>query len=113
MKLLVVVINDQSKLTPLLDRFYEIGINGATVVDSQGMGHLIADHIPFFSRFAELNNPNENDSHTIFSVVQSKELLNKAIKTVEEVVGDLNDEDTGLLFVLPVEYVKGFKNISD
>ncbi len=107
MKLLVIVINDRTKLTPLLDRFYELGIKGATVIESQGMGHLIADHIPFFARFAELSNPHDDSSHTIFSVIHGEDLLHQAIETVDEEI-DLEKEDTGLLFVLPVDFVKGY-----
>ena len=107
MKLLVVIINDRSKLTALLDRYYELGIKGATVIDSQGMGHLIADHVPFFTRFAELNDQKESASNTIFSVIKDDSLLNDAIEAVEEVVGDLNESNTGVLFVLPIEYAKG------
>ncbi len=108
MKLLVVVINDRSKLTPLLDRFYELGVKGATVIDSQGMGHLIADHIPFFSRFAELSKSDSDESsYTVFSLIRDQDLLEKAMEAVEETMGDLYKSDTGLLFVIPVDYVKG------
>ncbi|ACB84719.1 P-II family nitrogen regulator [Natranaerobius thermophilus] len=108
MKLLVVTISDRTKLTPILDKFYERGIKGATVIDSHGMGHLIADHFPFFSRFAEIGDPQSDLNYTIFSVIKDEGLVDRAIKTIEEEVGDLEEENSGLAFVLPIDYVKGF-----
>lgn len=107
MKLLVVIIDDRSKLTPLLDEFYELGIKGATVLDSHGMGHLIADHISFFSRFAEIGDPTKELNYTIFSVIKDEKLVEQAIEAVEKTVGDLNQEDTGFTFTIPVDYLKG------
>lgn len=108
MKLLVIIVRDKSKLTPILDKLFEINIRGATVIDSKGMGYLIADHVPFFSRFAEIVNKNEKGSKTVFSVVKDEEKLNCAIFEVEKIMGDLETPNTGFLFTIPVDYAKGF-----
>ena len=108
MHLLVVIIRDKSKLTPILDKLFEVDVRGATVIESQGMGHLIADHVPFFARFAEIVNKNDPGSKTIFSVVKDKEILDNAILEIEKICGDLNNANTGFLFTIPVDYAKGF-----
>ena len=46
MRLLMAVIDDPSKVVHILEGFFEIGITGATIIDSIGMAHLAADHIP-------------------------------------------------------------------
>ncbi|UMZ75023.1 P-II family nitrogen regulator [Natranaerofaba carboxydovora] len=108
MHLLVIIIRDKSKLTPVLDKLFEVDVRGATVIESQGMGHLIADHVPFFSRFAEIVNKNEQGSKTIFSVVKDKDILDNAILEIEKICGNLEDPNTGFLFTIPVDYAKGF-----
>jgi len=111
MKLLVAVIEDTTRIDTILDLFYENGIPGATVINSRGMGHVIADHYSIFARFSDLTGSSKgSDVHnsTIFTVIKTDETLQLAIELIEEVVGDLNQPDTGLIFTLPVLDVKGF-----
>ncbi len=112
MKLLVAVIEDTSKIETIMDLFYENDIGGATIINSRGMGHLIAHHYSIFSRFGDLTGSDSDGSdiynNTIFTVIKNDETLQLAIKLIEEVVGDLNQPDTGLIFTLPVLDAKGF-----
>jgi len=41
MKLLILTLNKVEKLEEVLEGFIEIGITGATVLDSVGMGHIL------------------------------------------------------------------------
>lgn len=109
-QLLVIVIDDEVLLVPILDRFYEVGIGGATVLDSMGMGHVMAEHISIFARFADLTQDSERKNKTIFTIVENEEQLNKATEIVEEVVGDLDDPETGMWFVIPISKARGFKS---
>ncbi|NIT87525.1 MAG: hypothetical protein GWN82_11915, partial [Gemmatimonadetes bacterium] len=43
MRLLVAVINDPEKLDEILSGFLEMGITGATVLSSEGMGRVLSD----------------------------------------------------------------------
>lgn len=49
MKLSLVFLNRIEYLEELLSAFLEIGISGATVLDSVGMGHIISENIPIFA----------------------------------------------------------------
>ena len=49
MKLAVVFLNKIEFLDDILAAFLEIGVKGATVIDSVGMGHIISQHIPIFA----------------------------------------------------------------
>lgn len=108
MELLVIIIEQEKHLRPILDQFYERDISGATVIDSKGMGHLIADHIPIFAQFAELNRSNEL-CKTIFTVVEDEEKMETAIRIVEETVGDLTEPDTGMFFTVPISHARGYR----
>ncbi|KAB3530069.1 hypothetical protein [Alkaliphilus serpentinus] len=107
MELLVIVLNKTEYLTDILDGFVEVGIKGATVIDSAGMGHLIADHVPFFAKFADIEATEKNHSKTIFTVVNCCDERDNAIEIIEKTVGDINEPDTVFLFSLPVNIVKG------
>lgn len=106
MHLLIAIINNPDNVIDILDEFFKVDIKGSTVMDSQGMAHMIADHVPFFSRFAEFGqDPAKNK--TIFVVIHSKECLEKAIGAIEKIVGDLNKPDTGIVMTLPIDFIKG------
>ena len=52
----------------------------------------------------------EMDLHrTLFSVVESDEIVKKILHQTQEIVGDLSKPNTGILIVLPVAQVYGLK----
>ena len=110
MRLLIAVIFNPAKVFDILDEFYQVGIMGSTVLDSIGMAHIMAHHVPYFSRFADLDeDPGQNK--TILIAIESDEELAKAIAAIERIVGDLEKPDTGVVMTLPIEYHKGLKKI--
>ena len=107
MELVVIVLNKTQYLTEILNNFMEADIKGATVIDSSGMGHIMADHFPIFSMFADINDDEETHSKTIFTVVKSAEEREKILKELENVVGDISTPNTAILFSVPVNFIKG------
>lgn len=109
MFLLVTVLNYEEKLNQVLEGFLDIGIKGATVLESTGMGQSILDcEIPVVSGLRKLLfTKTRAHNVTIFSVVSSEEKVQEAIKTVENVVGELGNPGTGIVFAFPLEVVKG------
>jgi hypothetical protein len=53
-KLLVFVLNREQCLDSILEAFVKPGITGATILDSEGMGHYLAYEVPIFAYFKEL-----------------------------------------------------------
>jgi hypothetical protein len=49
MKLGIIFLNDIEYLEDLMSAFLEIGVPGATILDSVGMGHIISYDIPIFA----------------------------------------------------------------
>lgn len=107
MKLLVFVLNKEEFLEDVLEAFVEAGIPGATILDSEGMGRFLAYEVPLFADFREFMKGNKPYNKTIFSVVEDEEKIKKVEKLIEEICGSLSDPGTGILFTIPVDYVKG------
>ncbi|MGA1864392.1 MAG: P-II family nitrogen regulator [bacterium] len=108
MKLLVIVLNKEEYLNDILEAFVEVGITGATIVDSVGMGHKLAYEIPIFAGLRKSIKTSDYNK-TIFSVVQDDEILEEAIKLIDEII-DCNEQGSCLLFVVPLLMVKGLKD---
>lgn len=106
MQLLIAVINDPEKLDEIMSGFIEIGITGATILPSEGMGALLSHDIPVFAGLRTLITRSRPQNRTVFSVVDDS-LLDPAIALLQEVCGDLAAPATGIAFTLPVGRVVG------
>lgn len=109
MELLVIVLNETEHLTDILDGFIKYDIKGATIIDSAGMGHLMASHIPLFFQFAQLERASENNSKTIFTVINSDDEKEKILKVLDSILGDISKPNTAFVFSVPVNFVKGIR----
>ena len=103
MYLLVAVLPQENLVTTLLNKFLEIDVRGATVIDSFGMGELLSQEIPVFSSLRNILSGEGNRVHnqTLFSVIKTEETLQKALETAKATV-DFSKPNSGILFVVPV-----------
>lgn len=108
MKLLVLILNDLDKLELLLKRFSDENISGATIINSTGMARTLAEigDEALFGSLRKLLNMDRNENRTILMVLNESKVLT-TVSLIESVVGDLNSPDTGIVFSLPLDFVKG------
>lgn len=109
MELLVCVINEPRKVDEILQAFLEIGVTGATILDSYGMGSTLVEDIPIFAGFRTLLAGSSKYNKTIFSVIKERETVERAVAAIEKICGNLDDPSTGIVFTIPVNYVKGLR----
>ena len=111
MNALFIVLNEVEYLDDILDSFVEIGVKGATILDSQGMGSAITNSgrgkEPFFGGIRSFIENSKPYNKTIFTVIDDEELLEKTVKTVKKVLGDINEPGVGMIFTMPVGKVYG------
>jgi nitrogen regulatory protein P-II 1 len=105
-QLLITVINEPDKVDEVLSGFLELGITGATIVGSEGMGRLLSHDIPIFAGLQTLITGSRPQNRTIFSVVQD-EKVDDALALLQDVCGDLENPATGIAFTIPVTRVVG------
>lgn len=108
MKLLILILNKVEKLEEVLEGFLEIGITGATVIDSVGMGHVLSEEVPIFDGLRFMFAGTKPHNKTIFSAIKD-EKEKPAIELLQKILGDLNQPGTGIVFTIPVEKVEGLK----
>lgn len=110
MELLVLVVDRGKKLDSILSGFLELGVSGATVIESQGMARQLTKNprsTPVFAGLQELMANSRPQSSTVFSVIETQEKLDAAIKMIREQCGDMNGPGTGILFTMPVSQAVG------
>lgn len=111
MNVLFIVLNEIEYLEDILDGFVDIGVKGATILDSQGMGSAITNSgkgsDPFFGAIRSFLDNARPYNKTIFTVIEDEEVLSEAVKTVKEILGDINKPGVGMMFTVPVGNIYG------
>lgn len=107
MKLLIFVLNDEELLEEVMEAYIEAGITGSTILDSEGMGRFLSYEVPLFAKFKDFMKGNKPYNKTIFSVVYSNEVVQRAKELVDEIVGGLENTGAGIMFTLPVDWAVG------
>ncbi len=108
MHLLVLVLNKEELLEDILTAFLEADVSGATIIDSVGMGRVLAYDVPIFAGLRKTLEGHRSAPYnkTIFAVIPDEAQLHKTINLIEKIL-NLDVPGTGLLFVVPLTIVKG------
>ena len=107
MKLVVFVLNREEFLERVLEAYVEAGVNGATILDSEGMGRFLTYEVPLFADFKEFMKGNKPYNKTILSVVEDEAIVPRLKELLDEVCGGLSAPGTGILFTVPIDYAIG------
>jgi nitrogen regulatory protein PII len=104
--MVILVVNNVDQCPELLDAWEDAGVLGVTILPSTGIGHirraLLRDDISIMPSLNELFQSDEVQHRTLLSVVDTQEMVDRMIVLVREIIGDLENPNTGFLFVLPV-----------
>ena len=110
MQLLIAVINQEEKLDEILSGLVELGVTGATLIGSEGMGRVISHDIPIFAGLATLAQRSRPTNTTLFSVIREPGRVDQVIALLEEICGSFDDPATGIVFTVPVNRVVGLSS---
>jgi nitrogen regulatory protein PII len=111
MKLLVFILNQEELLEEVLEAYIEAGISGATIVDSEGMGHFLANEVPLFADFKDFMKGNKPGNKTILSIVTDGTIVSELKRILDDVMGGLEQPGSGIMFTVPVDWVSGFSKV--
>ena len=111
MFLIVLVVNDPYRCKDLLKAWKEAGVPGATIIESLGLQRAlkggIRDDLPLMPTMDNLEASDESRNRTIFSVVPDQDTVNRVRAATEALLGPLEQNDTGFMFVMPVNEIYG------
>lgn len=106
MKLAILILNQEEHLESLLEGYVEIGITGATIIDSIGMGHILSSEIPIFAGLKFMFAGARPYNKTILSIIE-EEKIEPLKELIENIVGPLEEKGWGILFFIDVSEVIG------
>ncbi len=105
MELLMIVLNKEEYFERVLSLLIEAGDNGATIVDSEGIGHFLAHEIPIFAGLKQLMGEGKSINKTIMAVLEEKDIFNNLKSLLEEENIDFTSPGTGIIITLPISEV--------
>lgn len=106
MQLFVHITNHEESVTPIFTKMMEAGLQGASVVDCQGMLTTLSECSteeapPIFGSLRQFINPCRQSNKMILIVLKDEDVpLVKDI--IHSVAGDLRGPNTGIFFTVPV-----------
>ena len=109
MYLLIMVLDDSNQLASVLSAWRDAGVPGITIVESTGINRILPRHTaqPMFAGFSQIFAGGSVGHHTIFAIIDSLSIAEDAVRASEEVIGDLTNPHTGIIFAVPVEKAWG------
>lgn len=107
MQLLIAVVNQEEKLDEILSALVELGVTGATIIGSEGMGRVLSHDIPIFAGLETLARRSRPQNQTIFSVIRDDATVDRVIAVLQEICGNFEAPATGIVFTIPVSRVVG------
>ena len=104
MYLLFAVIENEDLLDDLITGWMDLGVSGATVIETTGALQLISQHIPIFAGLRSLTSGGGRHNKCIFTVIQTDALLNSAVAFLENLCKKTEKPHQGVYFVTPVSH---------
>ena len=106
-ELMVIILDDASRLQALLKGLYDVGVPGVTVLDSAG-GYQTQSWLENLGLGGIANLiQNRDKSQRMILAVMEKDILDGAIAAAEQAVDGFGRPNSGLLFTIPVGHTVG------
>ncbi len=109
--MVIFILDDIDQCKDILDAWEAAGIRGVTILESSGLGRVrqagMRDDLPLMPSLSDLFKRTETRHRTLFTVTKEQEKIDAIVEATQSVVGDLEQPNTGFLFVLPVIQVYG------
>ena len=110
MHMVFFVLDDPSLLDEVLAAWEAIGVSGVTILDSTGINRRrLATQVGtvFMAGINRLMSGDQENHYTLLTIVRGEEIVKRCAAAVEEIVGDLNLPNSGVLAAWPLSYTKG------
>lgn len=118
MEALFIVLNDLNYVDRVLEKFVELKVKGATIINSQGMASAILHGEGFMNLlnagpFSKSLDADQKYSKTIFTVIPDTLEVGHIVSEIRAIVEDSNRKVVGFMFTMPVSGIYPLKSKSN
>ncbi len=110
--MVVLVLDELEACSDVLDAWEAANVSGVTIIESTGLGRAhemrwLRDDFSLMPSLSSLLQSREEQHRTMFTLVDSMEMVDKLFAVTTAITGDLDGPNKGIMFVLPVTRVVG------
>ncbi len=109
MHMLMFVLDNPDHLEKVLDAWEAVGVSGVTIIESTGLSRHRARlaGTPFMAGINRLMHSDHEGHYTLITIVKGEKTVRDCISAAEAVVGNLSEEESGVMAAWPLSIVKG------
>ena len=111
--MVIFVLAQPEHLDAVVAAWHDAGSSDTTVLQSKNLVQIAdrcrRDDLPLFPSLGDIFENDEFDHYTVFTVVEGEAQIDRLIAVTEQLIGNLDAPDNGVLFALPVARVKGLR----
>lgn len=111
MYMILFVLDNPDRLEELLQSWDDVGIRGATIIESTGINRLRRSY-PHF-RYVLGAHQREEGHLTLVVMVRDENMVQACLGATEALIGDLDEPDTGIFTAWPLSLVKGLPPLTE
>ena len=107
---MVYVMNNVNLLDKFMVSLKNKGIKGATIISSTGMGRMLSesDDMNIIGSLKMLFDGPRSESRVILMALEDEQ-VECVVNIIDEYAGDLSKPNSGIVFTLPIDFIKGYK----
>ena len=104
MYMLMMVLDDSTRLNDVLQAWMGAGVRGVTILESTGIHRMLPRETagPMFAGFSQMFGSGRVGHNTLIAVIDEMAGAETAVAATEAILGDLSQPHTGIIFALPV-----------
>lgn len=104
MHMLIMVLDDSTRLNEVLEAWIDAGVKGVTILESTGVHRVLPrdSASPMYAGFTQIFGSGRVGHNTLFAVIEELEIAESAVAATETILGDLTKPHTGIIFAVPV-----------
>ena len=111
MKLLTMFLKQTELISDLNDELGELGVHHGTIIDGKsmtaGLNAWSDESIVLGGLFRRVKNFEYNEDCKMLMFILKDEQIKPVIEKIKEVIGDIDESGTAVLFTIPIDYAEG------
>lgn len=110
MELLLVILKKIELVDDIMQKLAESGVRGGTIIDGTGMAKSLVNmnDLPMFGMLRYIISDEEKLKSKILLFALKEERVTEVKEMIIEVIGDLSEPNTGVMFTIPIKHAEGF-----
>lgn len=113
--MIMLIISNLEYSFAVLDAWEENGVPGVTIMEGTGLGGVRQVHewegLSFMPSLLDFMRGREQQNRIFITVVEGEPMVDHVINITQAITGDLNSDNNGILFVLPVSRIAGLRKV--